>query len=134
MRRRLVPLALTLVMALAACGDGTGPEPGIDGVYTLKSINGNALPWIAFQIEQDKIEVLSGSITLRTDGSFTDLTTYRITESGVSRDEQDVYTGTFLETATGATLSPIGFEPYVVAIAGGKLTQIIGEFTLEYAR
>jgi hypothetical protein len=135
MRRLFGILALSLALPLVACGgDSTAPEETIHGTYTLQSINGMPLPWLLGQASADRIDVMSGSIILLENGTFTDLTTFRITESGVVRMEDDVYTGTFLKTAIGATLNPVGFEPYGVSIDGETMIQQLGSATLTYRR
>ena len=133
MRRLLSALALSLALPLAAC-DSTSPDEGIDGEYVLQSINGGTLPWLVVEVGADKLEVVSGSILLRKDGSFLDRTTFRVTQNGTTRNEDDIYEGTFLQSATGATLRPVGFEPYMVAIAGNRLTQLLGTAELVYLR
>jgi hypothetical protein len=134
MRRPMAVLLLALVLPLAACSDGTSPEESINGVYTLQTVNGINLPWVAFEASAGKVEVVSGSVTLRSDGSFTDLTTFRITENGVARNEDDVYTGTFVKSLIGVTLNPIGFQSYDVQIEGAMMTQLIGDSRLVYRK
>jgi hypothetical protein len=135
---RLLPLlALAAALSLAGCGDGTAPEESIVGVYTLQTINGNLLPWIAFQDEIDHTEVLSGSITLEADGTFTDQTSYVFTIDGAAHQGQDLYTGTYTKTVAGATLTPltpVGYAPYMVQIQGAKMSQVVQEFELVYRR
>jgi hypothetical protein len=136
MRRLLGVFALALSIPLAACGS-TEPEEGIAGEYLLETVDGGTLPWLAVQVDADKIEVLSGSVRLGSDGTFADLTTFKITEAGVASTVDDIYTGTWLETPTGATLtilSPEGFDPYEVAIQGDRLSQVIGDVELVYRR
>jgi hypothetical protein len=134
MRRLITVVALALALPLTACADNTAPEDTLEGIYNLETINGIALPWLAVQVEGDKIEVTCGSITLGADGTFTDEMTFMITEGGVTRSEQDIYTGTYLKSTTGATLSPVGFEPYMVSISGSTMTQLINDFELTYRR
>ena len=134
MSRHLAVLALTLALPFAACADNTGPEDTLEGTYTLEAINGSALPWLAVEIDADKVEVASGAITLLTDGTFTDRMTFSITEGGVTRTESDVYAGMYIRTPTGATLSPMGFDPYTVEITGTTMTQMINEFELTYRK
>ena len=134
MRTLLRIFALALMLPLAGCSDSTSPEPGIEGVYTLRTINGGTLPWLAVNSGGTRVDVISGSITLLTDGTFTDKTTFKVVEQGVERLEDDVYTGTFVKTGIGATLNPVGFQPYIVSISGASMTQLIGEATLVYRK
>ena len=135
MRRRNPIFALTLALTLIACGDSNvGPDDAIVGLYGLEMINGWPLPYLAVQVEEDKVEVVGGEIDLRGDGTFTDKMTFQITEAGVVRTEDDVYAGTFLKDGSGATLTPAGYMPYTVNIKGSQLTLMIGEVMLTYER
>jgi hypothetical protein len=137
MRRHLAVVALTLALPLAACADSTAPEDTLSGTYTLETINGASLPWLAVDEAEGKVEVAGGSITLLADGTFTDRMTFRVTEGGVARSEDDTYTGTYIKTATGATLTPlapVGFDPYMVTVSGSTMTQMINDFELTYRK
>jgi hypothetical protein len=131
-------LTLALALPLAGCSDATSPEEGIEGVYTLQTVNGGTLPWyagdFAGQTGSIRVDVVSGSVTLLADGTFTDKTTFRLTEGAVVTLEDDIYTGTFAKTTIGATLSPVGLTPYIVSISGKMMTQLIGQSTLVYSR
>jgi hypothetical protein len=136
MRRRNAISALMLTLTLLACGsdDGVGPDDAIIGVYDLEMVNGWPLPYLAVQVEADKVEVVGGAITLNGDGTFTDVMTFQITEGGAVRTEDDMYQGTFLKDGSGATLTPAGYMPYTVSITGSTLTLMIGEIPLTYKR
>jgi hypothetical protein len=140
-RKLIGVFALTLAFALplVGCSDGTSPEDGIEGVYTLQSVNGVTLPWFAGDFAAEtglvRVDVVSGSIVLLQDGTFTDKTTFRLTQGAVVTLEDDIYTGTFAKTSIGAMLSPIGgLTPYIVSISGKTMTQLIGQSTLVYSR
>jgi hypothetical protein len=136
-RKLIGILALSLALSLVGCGDSTGPEEGIEGVYTLQTVNGATLPWFAGEFDAIRVDVVSGSVTLLADGTFTDKTTFRLTEGTVVTTEDDIYTGTFLKTAIGATLTPVvpsGFQPYIVSISGKMMTQLLGQATLIYQK
>ena len=136
MRRLLTALVLTLALPLAGC-DSTSPEDTLEGIYNLQSINGAALPWLAVNEAAGKVEVIGGAITLLADGTFTDKMTFVVTQGSVAQTEDDVYTGTYVKSATGATLTPLipaGFDPYTVVISGATMTQMINEFELTYRK
>ena len=135
MRRLNSISALLLTLTLVACGDDSvGPDDGIVGVYDLQLVGGWPLPYLAMQVEADKVEVVGGAITLNPDGTFSDVMTFQITEGGVARKEDDLYQGTFLKDGAGATLTPDGYMPYSVAISGPKLTLMIGDIPLTYQK
>ncbi len=68
-----------LVLGVTACGaDGTGPE-SVTGTYRLRTIDGDPLPFVVFQVGTEKIEVAAGSVTLNADVTCSNIGTFRIT-------------------------------------------------------
>src|SRR5690606_13674093 len=95
MSRSLTAFALALVLPLAACSDDddpSGPDVEASGTYALASVNGEALPYTLLVSEGDSVEVVDGHIELNVDHTFTDSTTFRITEGGTITSEVEVYT------------------------------------------
>ncbi|HKN66131.1 MAG TPA: hypothetical protein VJW73_07625 [Gemmatimonadaceae bacterium] len=68
--RRLVLAAVA--MLLVACGGdkATGPEP-VTGSYTLRTVNGTALPATFYQDDVEKDQLFAGTISLAADHSWT---------------------------------------------------------------
>ncbi|UCG86497.1 MAG: hypothetical protein JSW71_21795 [Gemmatimonadota bacterium] len=106
--------AIVPALAVAlACGDSTGPT-SVMGAYTLQSVGGSALPYLAAQsmrMEQDTISgqilvvdvtahVINGSLRLHGDSTYTHTATHRVTE-----DFFDVLHGELLDTKV-TTLAP----------------------------
>ena len=143
MRTRIAHIfAVSLLALTTACGseDATDVEPeGLQGTFTLQTINGAALPFAVRDDATGKFEVLNGKITLGTDGRFTDVMDYQITPIGGAADP-------FAETLTGrffhdAQLGTVFFEiddgggVYdLTVMENGTLTQLVGEFQLVYGR
>ena len=69
MRRHVLA---ALAMLLVACGGdkATGPEP-VAGSYTLRTVNGAALPATYYQDDVEKDQFFAGTITLAADHSWT---------------------------------------------------------------
>lgn len=90
--------------ALSACGDD-GPGGGVPGTYTLRTFNGEALPYIDFEDAGFTSEVLAETIVLKADNTFTLTTRYRDTEEGSAPDIYDdgPYDGTWEKD--GATIT-----------------------------
>ena len=133
MRKLLALLVPCLVLPLAAC-DLTGPAETIHGTYTLKTVNGAVLPWLAFQAGADRYEIASGSVVLNEDGTFEDVTIYTVTEGGVTHSETERYEGTFAASTLGALLRPDQGQPYDAAIVGTTMTQEFGGFEYVYVK
>ncbi|HEY2852309.1 MAG TPA: hypothetical protein VGJ18_05650 [Gemmatimonadaceae bacterium] len=77
--RRLVLAGVA--MLLVACGGDktTGPET-VSGTYTLRTVNGTAVPMIVYQDSQEKDELLAGNVTLSADNSWSGLLSIRATD------------------------------------------------------
>ena len=132
------PVALTVALAvslLTGCGDATGPE-AIAGNYTLRSINGQDLPFIIVQVLADKIEVTAGSVRINSDNTFSSSLTLAITETegGTTTSETGTTTGTYTLNGTAITFTSEG-ETSTGSITGNTLTIIWDEgLTLVYQK
>jgi hypothetical protein len=129
-------LATALVLPFSACGDDDPTSPNVDvtGTFTLRTINGEDLPVIIAQVGEDMIEVTEGTIRLNADSTFSDSTTFRITEGGVVTIEEDGAVGTYTQSGTSVTLHPSEGAPYAVSVSGNTLTQTAGAFALVYQK
>jgi hypothetical protein len=134
-RFRTTLTAGMLAASLAACGgDPTGTDPELGGEYILVSIDGKLLPVIVDQIGNDIAEVTFGSVTLNANGTFSDVTHLRITESGVTTTEVDATQGTWAVVGTTVAFTPNdGSGNYTMTWDGDiRLTQLFQGFTLVY--
>lgn len=131
MRRHFLTAALVAVSITACGGDSTAPDPiaAVAGSYTLTQVNGATPPVTVFQNTAGRIEYISGTMTLRTDGSYTETSTLRtIYNSGAAPQVNSLNeNGTF--TVVGSTLTfsvpPSGGDSgfsYTGAVSGGALT------------
>lgn len=78
--RRLVLAGVA--MLLVACG-GDKTSTGLDtvsGTYTLRTVNGAAVPTIVYQDSKEKDELLGGNVTLGADNSWSGLLSIRATD------------------------------------------------------
>lgn len=79
MRRFALLLA---VVALAACNnDSTSPNGSVVGTYSLRTVNGNSLPYTF----SSGYVLISDQLTLNSNGTYTDIATY---SDGSSSPEQ----------------------------------------------
>ena len=138
---RKTMLAGIAAMALSACGgDATGPDADtLAGEYILFTIDGHTLPVIVDQVGDDIAEVTEGSVTLQPNGTFDDVTTLRITESGVVTTEVDATQGNWTVSGTTVTFTPSdGSGSYTMTwdVQQGQrqLIQLFQGFTLVYQR
>ena len=105
----------TLTLALA-CGDnGTGPDEGGEGgtptgsvttgLYTLRTVNGDAVPTTVYEEPGYKYEIVSASVNLKTDASFIAIMRDRETIDGVAETYTDTSYGTWSKSGTTVTFT-----------------------------
>lgn len=135
MARGVTPL---LIVLLAACGGAeevAGPVGDPSGVYTLRTVDGQPLPFIYAQIGNDTIEFLDGTVHLNADKTFIDATTVRITAAGVVTIELDQADGVWSLAGPTVTFTQSDLAVYNMRWDGGDiLTQIVDGLTLIYRK
>lgn len=138
MRRLLLSFVVLFALVLTACGDDDSTGPGsanISGTYTLRTINGSNLPFTVFQVGADKVEVLSGNVTLTNGGAYTTLSTVRTTLNGVVTTEPEADAGTYTRNGTAMTLRSNDDGTTVSGtVSNGVLTVVFEGFSAVYRR
>lgn len=98
---------LCIASLLVACGgdSGTGPSAtaSIAGVWNLKTINGQSLPFVFGQTGANKQEITSETYTLTADGSFTQIIGVRTTFNGQVTTQSEPDAGTYTLNGTAVT-------------------------------
>ena len=121
--RRLVMFALA--STLAACSlDSTGPNGSVAGNYSLRTINGQSLPYTF----SGGLRLMSDDLTLMSDGTYQDVSRYDDGTSFVDEGDYESYNGaiTFYSSTTG--------ETYQGSVSGDVLTQLINSYTQVFER
>src|SRR5690606_33726468 len=136
--RTFAALSLALLIPLAGCGDdGSGPEEQeeIFGTYTLRTINGNAVPFTLGDNGSLKVEVTGGHIVLNEDLSYSEIRGYRTTENGVITTEDEAYDGTYTYSFTNGdlTITTDGLM-YLLSLRDRTITERAGGFTIVWTR
>ena len=122
MMRRLVMLALA--STLAACStDSTGPSGSVTGTYTLRTIDGQPLPYTF----SSGLRLTSDQITLMTDGTYEDVSRYSDGSSFVDEGDYTSYNGAVTFYSTSG-------ETYQGSISRDVLTQILNGYTQVFQR
>lgn len=99
---------LALVFSAAACGDDDGPTgapANITGTYPLRSVNGDDVPTTILEVPGYKFEILSGSLVLNSNNTFTEQATFRETENGTVTETPLTCSGTYTRNGNGITLN-----------------------------
>ena len=125
MRRISALLGLGLALT-TACGmsDATSPSSSLEGTYSLRSINGAALPYRF----PTGLQLTSETLTLRSDGSYSDIGRYN---DGSTTTEVGFYTAannaiTFNDQTAGIT--------YQGSLSGTVLTEIANGYTQTFQK
>jgi len=125
-----VLLSLALASTLTACGgDSTGPSETYSGTYTLRTINGTAVPYVIIQLGADKVEIASGTVTMSDNGtnggSYTYNATVRTTVNGQVSTETQSDQGNYTRTGTGwHATSTVDGTTSSGTLSGGTLTLV----------
>ena len=120
--RRLAMFALA--STLAACSmDSTGPDGSVAGRYTLRTINGQSLPYTF----SGGLRLTSDELTLMSNGTYQDVSRY---SDGTSFVDDGDYTSTngavTFYSSTGGT--------YQGSVSGDVLTQVLNNYTQVFER
>jgi hypothetical protein len=120
--RRLAMFALAGTMA--ACSlDSTGPNGSVAGTYTLRTINGQTLPYTF----SSGLRLTSDELTLFRDGTYEDVSRYNDGTLDVDEGDYTNYNGaiTFYST-TG--------QVYQGSVTRDVLTTVVNGFTQVFER
>lgn len=138
MRRLAATILLLAAATLPACGDSTGPGLGLGtptGTYTLRTINGSALPFTVDDGAGTVVVILSDAFALQDGGRFTETFSLRVTENGTTTTETNTNAGawTLAGTAVRLTFDVDGLS-VSGTLSGGVLTIVDEGLSLVYRR
>ena len=91
---RLFAFAL-LLPVVVSCGDATGPEEDITGTYNLETVDGKSLPAVVEDSPGFRVEILSMTMVLNQDNTFTLDEAYRFTEGGEQNEVNESSDGSW---------------------------------------
>ena len=100
---------LGIVFTLAACGhDSVGPSLApstIAGTYDLTTVDGQVLPFTALDLGAYQAKLVSGTLKLSTDGTYSFQFSIRIEDSGNVRTAADSDSGLWNVNDNAVTLA-----------------------------
>jgi hypothetical protein len=136
MKRRQLA-ALVLIALAAACGSDstTSPEAEVAGTYTLRTINGAPLPFTLGTAGSATFVLVSSTVTLKADGTFTGSTTATETTGSSSTTSTESGSGTW--TRSGTTISlrdSVDGGITTAQYADGSLTLVDTGFTMVFRK
>ena len=130
--------ALIIAPALIACGDDdpSGPSAAtVAGAYTLRTVNGQALPFVFINQPTLRVEVISDEYLLNENGTFTTTITLRETEDTVVTMTSDSYSGQWLVSGNNVNLNSVEVGREQASFSNGNtLTFALNGVTLVYRK
>jgi hypothetical protein len=121
--RRLVMLALASTMLASCSSDSTGPNGSVTGTYTLRTIDGQPLPYTF----SGGLRLMSDELTLMSDGSYEDVSRYSDGTSFVDEGDYTNYNGAVTFYSTSG-------DTYQGSISRDVLTQVLNGYTQVFQR
>ena len=121
-------MALAAALCVACGGEPGGPAPvgaAVAGTYVLRTANGRPVPY-TMDTFLGAVEVVSGTITLTADGTYTESGVLRITPRGGTPAQQTLQSrGTYRVDAQSLQVTPVeGQTPGTFTVEGGAITRI----------
>ncbi len=122
--------SILLAMVVACGGDkATGPNASITGNYTLRTVNGNALPAVVFQNTTEKEELTAGNINLNADRTWSGSLSLRSTNltNGATATLSLPANGTYTNNNGSITLTDASDNSQLTGTVGGGTLTIVGD-------
>ncbi|MGI8619554.1 MAG: hypothetical protein ACR2L6_10795 [Gemmatimonadaceae bacterium] len=123
-----IAAAALLGLVAAGCGgsDGINEPQSVAGTYTLRTVNGAALPFVAFETAGYKLEVTGASYVLAASGTFTNSVSFRETEGGAVTTSTETLTGQYTVSGTTITFTDTDGDVITGSLSGNTL-QLSGD-------
>jgi hypothetical protein len=99
-------LALTLLFSVGCFDDYSTGVGTVTGAYTLRTINGSALPYTITVDASTRKEIIDDMITLFSGGSYSRTQHANITVSGQTTSQTNTEAGAYALLGTSVTLVP----------------------------
>lgn len=133
--KRILAAAVGLVILGTACSsEPTDPSEAITGTWSLSTINGQTLPFIwQSQDANNNVSFVAGTLTLRSDGTFTDHTDFSVKVDGTPQTQPLETSGNWSLAGNTLTLTPAELPQYTMTWnESDRLTQSFEELMLLY--
>lgn len=132
--RLLSALSVTFVLLSACDGDVTSPDRH-KGTYDLETVNGFGLPFLKVETSSERIEVVSGSLSLGTDGTYHGEIVERRLSATSTEFVSAFSNGTFSAAGNQLTFTESGSGAmYFGAVSGGRLSATLVDVTFGFRK
>ena len=129
----LAAAVFTVVVVAAGCSPLTAPFD-LEGVYSLKSVNGKPLPFALAQGGPTTVVVLNDAFILNAAGTYSEEGDKSYTTGGVVSVTFPVDAGSFTRRNNSVTLESLLFGMRPATISNGTLTMVEDSLTLVYQK
>ena len=122
--------SILLAMVVACGGDkATGPNASITGNYTLRTVNGNAVPAVVSQNTTEKEELTAGNVNLNADRTWSGALSLRSTNltNGATATLSLPANGTYTNNNGSLTLTDASDNSQLTGTVGGGTLTIVGD-------
>jgi len=123
-------------LALACGGDKVaGPNAeSVAGSYSLRTVNGSALPFVVAEVAGDRLEVTAGALSVNADNSYVLTFTLRETQGASVTSETTTEEGTYHRSSNTLSFHPNDDSGDWSASfgTGGALTMTVDGVTLSF--
>jgi hypothetical protein len=126
-------LTLAMVVVAGCGGDSTGPT-GPQGTYRLERVNGGSLPFLAEQFGDFRIDIVSGSLIVRADHTFSAEITSQQTNGSASQTIAEQAAGSWTSNGSAITFTEPGSAAYSGQLSGDRLTAQRAGVTFEFVK
>lgn len=114
-----------LALALVACGgDSATGANTTPGTYLMRTLNGQALPYVIAQTGANKSELTDDAVTLNAGGTYTETGHVRNTTNGQVTTQSHVDAGSFTLNGTAITLLSTDGTSVSGTLNGSTLTVV----------
>lgn len=136
---------ITSVLLLTACGgDSTSPDPQptVAGTYALTAVNDSPVPFAWFVGPNDRMDLLSGYLSLNSNLTYRQRETFRATRysDGLQITDESIEVGTYSITNGQITFTMIPQDgsasppPYTGSIGDGAVAYTWEGITFRFER
>jgi len=129
-------IGLLIALLGLACGSDkmVGPE-SVAGNYSLKTVNGLALPFVVIQSGRESLEVTSGALSVNGDNSYVLTFDLRETQDATVTIETTTEEGTYHRSGNALSFHPNDDSgDWSAAYASGTLTMTTDGVTLTFRK
>ena len=137
MRHSVLRLVAATTLALAGCRSDAAvtPPPGLDAEYALETVNGIALPFLKEESASQRVEVVSGSLSLRANHTYSGAIVEQWTTGGNVQTFPETSSGTYSLSGNQLTFTESGSGAvYYGTLNGTRIAATLGDVTFGFVK